>query len=408
MSQNLPVLTPALKLEQAKRLMQDGQFTAARPILVELLPIADVRQSAYQNLLNLLAFSQDIEGFIQVYLEAIEQGLGGKVYLNQFYYNALMKIQDAETSKRLAALFQSIIDQTKKCDKFTYLSLSYLYTKSGDLEQAIAINQQCVDQFVLKRRGESRYREQSPELRKPDFILIGTLKSGTTSLYDYLLQHPRVKAALLKEVRFFSSFFENGIRWYLSHFPRTEPGFVTGEATPGYFSSFAAPGRLYEAVPDAKLILCLRHPTARTLSHYHMDVREGRESRSLAEIIAQIQPLLSTELSDRLPNLPHSFSDSLYAVHLQRWLEYFPSEQICIIRSEDLFQAPEKVLDTMCDFLGIERFHPSDLSIKNEGRYQRLDTELETKLSNLFAPYNQKLKALTGIDFTDQIDGSAG
>src|SRR5262245_16433943 len=77
----------------------------------------------------------------------------------------------------------------------------------------------------------------------PDFLIIGAAKSGTTSLYRYLVKHPHVRRARRKEIRFFDREYAQGANWYRAHFPlalrkRWETlrhgGFATGEASPSY------------------------------------------------------------------------------------------------------------------------------------------------------------------------------
>jgi hypothetical protein len=99
----------------------------------------------------------------------------------------------------------------------------------------------------------------------PDFLIIGTMKGGTTSLYHYLLTHPQIAAATRKEVHFFDKNFHRGIAWYRTQFPsliqcdmaETRQGqrVITGEATPNYLFHPHAPARAALVVPKAKLIV---------------------------------------------------------------------------------------------------------------------------------------------------------
>src|SRR5918999_4186439 len=136
----------------------------------------------------------------------------------------------------------------------------------------------------------------------PDFLLIGTKRGGTTSLFRYLTQHPEVAPIFpsvqgIKDVRFFDSNFGKGTVWYRSHFPmrlhrlyveRLERGrLVAGESTPYYLFHPHAPGRAHQVVPHARLVVLLRNPIDRAYSHYKDEVKNHRESLTFEEAIAQ-------------------------------------------------------------------------------------------------------------------------
>ncbi len=95
----------------------------------------------------------------------------------------------------------------------------------------------------------------------PDFMIIGTQRGGTTSLYNYLLAHPQIVAATKKEIHFFDKKFQRGIAWYRAQFPSLiqsdigRQGVITGEASPYYLFHPHAPARAALVVPKTKLIV---------------------------------------------------------------------------------------------------------------------------------------------------------
>src|SRR5581483_1042107 len=140
----------------------------------------------------------------------------------------------------------------------------------------------------------------------PDFLVIGTVKSGTTTLHGWLSGHPFVEPAVRKEVHFFDYAYFRGVDWYRSHFPSEcardafvrEHGrpFVTGEASPSYISHEWAPSRIARVVPEAKLVVALRNPVDRAYSHYQMSRREGEEPLdSFADALAAEEQRLAPE-----------------------------------------------------------------------------------------------------------------
>ena len=104
--------------------------------------------------------------------------------------------------------------------------------------------------------------------RKPDFVIIGAQKSGTTSLYHYIVQHPEIEPASKKEIKFFDIHYSEGEKWYLSHFPPKYPwadNRITGEGSPEYMYLPWAAERLIEFLPETKLVAILRNPVERAI-----------------------------------------------------------------------------------------------------------------------------------------------
>lgn len=163
-------------------------------------------------------------------------------------------------------------------------------------------------------------------LRLPDFIIIGAMKSGTSSLYQWLAAQPELTLPELKEPHFFSrdEVWGRGLEWYSSLFADT-PGQLVGEASTSYTrpeNCTVAAMRMRSTVADARLIYLLRHPVERLRSQYRHAVWRGAERR----------PLLDALTDQRNP----FYRRSLYFRCLEPYIHAFPREQICIVRFEDL------------------------------------------------------------------------
>ena len=91
-----------------------------------------------------------------------------------------------------------------------------------------------------------------------DFLIIGAQRSGTTSLYNYLIKHPKILSATKKEIHFFDRYFKKGFNWYESHFLPKKKGYLRGEATPYYLYHPLSSERIFKVFPDVKLIIILR------------------------------------------------------------------------------------------------------------------------------------------------------
>ena len=123
----------------------------------------------------------------------------------------------------------------------------------------------------------------APVRTLPDFLIIGAQKCGTSFLYRFLVEHPHVKSAFVKEVHYFDLNFAKGNHWYRSNFPlqvRNTRTYITGEASPYYLFHPHAAKRASMVVPGAKLIILLRNPVDRAYSHcQHQVKRVGGETR---------------------------------------------------------------------------------------------------------------------------------
>lgn len=178
----------------------------------------------------------------------------------------------------------------------------------------------------------------------PDFIIIGAMKCGTSSLYHYLSLHPQVGMSDIKEVDFFiaENNFNKGIGWYESQFQGNFDTF--GEASPNYTKAHyfqGVPRRMYELLPDVKLIYLVRDPVERLISHYLHNYSEGREQRSIEEALVTLEE-------------NHYVLCSRYFWQLQHYLEYFDREQLLIVPSHQLKANRRETLSHIFDFIGVD------------------------------------------------------
>ena len=253
-----------------------------------------------------------------------------------------------------------------------------------------------------EERDPPSSRIATAHLRQPpDFIIIGTQRGGTTSLYRYLSEHPQIGSAYRKEVHFFDRYYGKGMDWYLAHFPLRGEFPIVGEASPYYLFHPDVPGRIEAAVPAARFIVLLRNPVDRAYSQYHHKLKRGLETLPFAEALDQEAERLSA--SDDPVGLPwrhHSYvARGLYVDQIRRWLERFPRERLLIIKSEEFFARPEAVLHQTQAFLGLEPRNPSDFKAYHMADYPEMEPATRRRLADHFAPYNRQLYDLLGRDF---------
>lgn len=208
----------------------------------------------------------------------------------------------------------------------------------------------------------------------PTFFIIGAPKTGTTSLYHYLDQHPHIGMSIKKEPHFFVGPEHIGdavqqvddLDEYEGLFDSAFA--VRGEASPSYSAypmHTGAPERIKELIPDAKFIYLVRDPIDRTVSHYlHRVAMEG-ERRPLREALGDFSDI----------SLPYVYP-SLYASQLERYLTHFRQERILVIDQADLLADRREALRETFAFLSVDdTFYSSEL-----------DTELGTSRERRIYP----------------------
>lgn len=115
----------------------------------------------------------------------------------------------------------------------------------------------------------------------PDFVLAGAMRSGSSSLFRYLNDHPAIFMPAEKELHYFDRGLDRGLDWYRERFQAAAPGQLLGEATPGYLASEDALSRMVETLPDVRVLMVLRDPVSRAYCTpiAAANVAPGRRSR---------------------------------------------------------------------------------------------------------------------------------
>ncbi|MBE9538931.1 MAG: sulfotransferase domain-containing protein [Proteobacteria bacterium] len=296
---------------------------------------------------------------------------------------------------------------------------------------------------------------------RPEFMLIGSAKCGTTSFSSYLPLHPQVKPCVPKEPNFWSwrsCTRDQYQQLFVNATPAISPGptqQIGGEYSTSSLLHPLVPRRVRARLPDVKIIVLLRNPIDRAYSHFIMAQRNGGEPDcSFEEIvereIEEIPELLAAHrrgfldanfrtsahrchadgsllniASHRGDNACYSLSSeqdlfrfyvtsyvfrSIYYDQLRRWLELFPREQILILDSERLLQQREDVMREAVAFLGLQSYDFGVDSLQHTwgggankhntpGDYLPISASARTRLSDFFAPHNKKLFDLIGESY---------
>lgn len=255
----------------------------------------------------------------------------------------------------------------------------------------------------------------------PDFLIIGAAKCGTTSLYDYLVQHPNVLQTFngIKEVQFFDRNFKKGLSWYKGHFPtkkekrqaeiKSDGNILVGEATPAYLFYPHCPGLIQETLPNVKLIVLLRNPIERAYSNYQHNVRQGWEKRSFFKAIEVELQTKKDDLDNFLSDLEQKSNPNhnigylargIYVDQLERWFQHFSPTQFLILKSEDLFSDPESIYWRVLEFLELPNCQRVEFKKLNAGNYPDIGSKLQVRLADYYQNHNKKLYDLLKINFS--------
>ena len=302
-------------------------------------------------------------------------------------------------------------------------------TSSSTTNRLSYVLKRLKDPTYLLRRSLEAYRVSTSSLRLlPEFMIIGTQKGGTSSLYNYLIQHPCIASAFAKEVHFFDNHtrahnFGKGIAWYRSHFAydldksnnkRHKQQLITGEASPDYIFDPHAPQRIAATLPSVKLIALLRNPIDRAYSHYLHNTRAsydvGRETLSFEEAITKEEERLQGEREKLLQDesyfsynyMHYSYlSRGIYVKQLKTWFDLFPREQILVLKSEDFYANPDTIFKQVLGFLKLPVWELQEYKSYNSSKGSQANIISATReyLAGYFKFHNERLYQQLDINF---------
>jgi hypothetical protein len=191
-----------------------------------------------------------------------------------------------------------------------------------------------------------------------NFFVIGVQKGGTTALDSYLRQHPAIQMAFVKEVHHFDDESQDwsrpGHNRLHRQFDWRAQGVLRGEATPIYIYWPNSLLRLRAYNSMARLIVGLRHPSFRALSHWRMETARSAESLAFLDAISDIGRRRVRESAGGVHRVYSYIERGFYAPQITRLLALFPRDQIHFFRTDELWIQPGKVLKRILDFLQVD------------------------------------------------------
>lgn len=213
--------------------------------------------------------------------------------------------------------------------------------------------------------------------RLPNALVVGAPRSGTTSLYFYLRQHPDIFLPSQKELHYFTYHLlaanskgpgdkEVLIRlcknWkqYVSYYASAKSQAVLGEISPSYLYYCEASDYIRSKLGSIKIIMLLRNPIDRSYSQYMLQVRQNLEPLSFYEALMAEEKRKSLGWSD----IWRYSETSLFVKGIEKYLDVFGEDNVLIILAEEFFSKPEAVMHRIFEFLGVEAEFRPDVSKK--------------------------------------------
>ncbi|XP_036408090.1 heparan sulfate glucosamine 3-O-sulfotransferase 3B1-like isoform X1 [Megalops cyprinoides] len=271
------------------------------------------------------------------------------------------------------------------------------------------------DQLSPEPGAVSNVSAESVVKRLPQAIIIGVKKGGTRALLEFLRVHPDVRAAGA-EPHFFDRNYGNGLDWYRELMPKSQEGQVTMEKTPSYFVTREAPARVHAMSRDTRLIVVVRDPVTRAVSDYTQTLSKRPDIPAFESLVFRNRSAGAVDASWSAVRI------GLYALHLERWLRFFPPEQVLLVSGERLIRDPAGEMGRVQSFLGLRpvvtetHFYfnrtkgfpclrkegggkPHCLG-KTKGRtHPSIDPWVLQRLRDFYRPFNMKFYQMTGQDF---------
>jgi hypothetical protein len=262
----------------------------------------------------------------------------------------------------------------------------------------------------------------------PDFIIVGAMKAGTTTYHHHLAE---IGAVFIPdhEVKFFSNdaAYARGLGAYEQMFASADATRVVGERTTTYSYVPSVPKRIHRHLPAVKLVWMFREPVSRAYSNYWHSVNAGSERLGFEEAVAREPERIKRDI------FRGYVQRSLYAEQVERYLEYFPRENMLFLLFEEFIRDPSTAVNRTLNFLGVDHvvgavapkhshrtYAPQSLRVQwlarkafgkrkpfrlvsrlnrqNVSGYPRMSDQVRAELKERFRDPNRRLAQVTGLD----------
>ena len=242
-------------------------------------------------------------------------------------------------------------------------------------------------------------------LRKlPNFLVIGGKRCGTTTLFEFLRQHPDIADPPFDHMGFFDDNYRLGINYYKSFFPiknKKNDLILNYDVTTSYLTSPHVPERMHKHMPNVKLIILLRNPTSRAWSEYNSNLREKPNLDTFESYIEnEFDDMKNYNFLDKVQKNDYNLIDptknflkkGLYVNYLKKWLNLFPRENFLILPTETFAKDENLIFTKIFEFLNLPYHEIKNLKRMEKVVYKNsLNSETKIKLDKFFESSNKEL-----------------
>jgi hypothetical protein len=247
-------------------------------------------------------------------------------------------------------------------------------------------------------------------MNKPDYLIIGTMKGGTTILQDFICDHPDVAEPEEKEIHYFSLFYNKGEDWYSNKFLSRSENQIIGEASPTYFDMAdggVIPRLIDNDLPDVKLLLMVRDPVERAVSHYNhyckVNKLERIEEMGIERFFNQSYSEALRCSNEQEMHLYHVLNFSCYQNKYAIYRQIF-KDRLLVVTNDQLRSDPGNTMDRVHAHLGLS---PRESELFQQVRYStgtstnQLSEETAQKLRDFLYPGYRKFCGDAQIQFAE-------
>lgn len=242
----------------------------------------------------------------------------------------------------------------------------------------------------------------------PSFVIVGAQRSGTTTLYRLLSDHPAVlRPTTAKGIGYFDLNYDRGPQWYRGHFPiRWRRSSVTFESS-GYYSFHPhAIARLVHDLPQAKLVMMLRDPVDRAYSAHRHEFNRGFESEPFhravelesARLAGEVERMLAEPKYQSLAHRHHAYlGRGRYVEQVRRIQDLVGGDRLHLLDADRFFDQPREQFESLQRWLGLPLWQPDRVPAENAQPREPMDRGLRAELTSYFEPFDRQLEELTGM-----------
>lgn len=257
------------------------------------------------------------------------------------------------------------------------------------------------------RRGALAWGMATSRWRaRPDLIVVGAQRCGTTTLFRLLSDHPDVqRPTLSKGVGYFDLEHDRGQRWYAAHFPLAQRGRLTFESSGYYLFHPMAAERIAAELPDVRVVVMVRDPAERAHSAHAHELRRGFETEPFERAVALEESRLAGE-AGRLRSEPgyqsfehrhHGYlARGRYAEQLRPYLDLLGPDRVQVL---DPWKGPDSFMaewQRLLEWLGQRPWTPPEIGTRNQAPRTPMDPGLRARLEAHFEPHDRALERITG------------